>query len=62
VWLARQNPVAWSLNKLDSGLNVRFEAEYRDLAAGLPVTIDGKVYRDLLRIPYDHFSMVLTKH
>jgi SAM-dependent methyltransferase len=61
VWLDRQNPVAWSLNKLDSGLNVRFEREYRALVEGLPVKVEGKVYRDLLRIPYDHFSMVLTK-
>jgi ubiquinone/menaquinone biosynthesis C-methylase UbiE len=61
VWLDKQNPVAWSLNKLDSGLNVRFEAGYRDLVAGLPLTIEGRLYRDLLRIPYDHFSMTLTK-
>src|SRR5476651_79792 len=61
VWLEKQNLVAWSLNKLDSGLNVRFEAGYRDLVAGLPVTVEGRVYRDLLRIPYDHFSMILTK-
>ena len=61
VWLEKQNPVAWSLNKLDSGLNVRFEAGYRDLVAGLPVTVEGRVYRDLLRIPYDHFSMILTR-
>ena len=61
VWLEKQNPVAWCLNKLDSGLNVRFEAGYRDLVAGLPVAVEGRLYRDLLRIPYDHFSMILTK-
>jgi SAM-dependent methyltransferase len=61
VWLEKQNPVAWSLNKLDSGLNVRFEAGYRDLVAGLPVTVEGRVFSDLLRIPYDHFSMILTR-
>jgi len=61
VWLERQNPVAWALNKLDSGLNVRFAAGYRRLAAGLPVSIEERLYRDLLRIPYDHFSMTLTK-
>jgi SAM-dependent methyltransferase len=61
VWLEKQNPVAWSLNKLDSGLNVRFEADYRRLVAGLPVTVEGRIYRDLLRIPYDHFSMILTR-
>ena len=51
VWLERQNPIAWSLNKLDSGLNVRFEPQYRALVADLPVTVEGKLYRDLLRIP-----------
>jgi SAM-dependent methyltransferase len=61
VWLERQNPIAWSLNKLDSGLNVRFEAGYRGLVTGLPLTVEGRIYRDLLRIPYDHFSMTLTK-
>jgi len=61
VWLDRQNPIARSLNRLDSGLNVRREAGYRQLAAGLPVTVEGRVYRDLLRVPYDHFSMTLTK-
>ncbi len=62
VWLPRQHPVAWALNRLDSGQNVRFEAGYRDLVKGLPVTVEGKLYRDLLRIPYDHFSMTLTRH
>jgi len=61
VWLERQNPIAWALNKFDSGLNVRFAADYRRLAAGLPVSIEERLYRDLLRIPYDHFSMILTK-
>jgi SAM-dependent methyltransferase len=61
VWLKGQNPIAWSLNKLDSGLNVRSENGYRSLAKDLPVTVDGTTYRDLLRIPYDHFSMVMTK-
>ena len=61
VWLERQNPIAWALNKLDSGLNVRFAGEYRRLVAGLPVSVEERLYRDLLRIPYDHFSMILTK-
>ena len=61
VWLKGQSPIAWSLNKLDSGLNIRSESGYRRLAKGLPVTVDGTTYRDLLRIPYDHFSMVMIK-
>ena len=61
VWLDRQNPIAWALNKLDSGLNVRRASEYRRLVTGLPVSIEERLYRNLLRIPYDHFSMILTK-
>jgi SAM-dependent methyltransferase len=61
VWLERQNPIARVLNKLDSGLNVRFAGEYRHLVADLPVAVEERLYRDLLRIPYDHFSMILTK-
>lgn len=61
VWLERQNPIARALNKLDSGLNVRFAGDYRSLVAGLPVSVEERLYRDLLRIPYDHFSMILTK-
>jgi SAM-dependent methyltransferase len=61
VWLDGQNPIARALNKFDSGLNVRFAADYRRLAKGLPVSIEERLYRDLLRIPYDHFSMILTK-
>jgi len=61
VWIKGQNPIAWSLNKLDSGLNVRSENGYRSLVKDLPVTVEGTTFRDLLRIPYDHFSMVMTK-
>jgi SAM-dependent methyltransferase len=61
VWLESQNVVAWLLNKLDSGLNVRSENGYRRLVEGLPVSLEGSVYRDLLRIPYDHFAMVMIK-
>lgn len=61
VWLENQNLIAWSLNKLDSGLNVRSKEGYLNLTTDLPVTVENTTYRDLLRIPYDHFSMVLTK-
>lgn len=62
VWLPRQNLIARLLNKLDSGLNVRTEEGYLDLLQGLPVSARGRIYRDLLRVPYDHFCMELTKH
>jgi SAM-dependent methyltransferase len=61
VWLERQNPIAWALNKLDSGRNVRFASEYSRLVADLPVLVEERLYHNLLRIPYDHFSMILTK-
>jgi SAM-dependent methyltransferase len=61
IWLPRQNPIAWLFNKLDSGLNVRTADEYLRLASGLPLKAEGRVFRDLLRIPYDHFSMTLTR-
>ena len=61
MWLPRQNPVAWIMIKLDSGLNVRRAEGYLALAEGLPVQIESNIYRDFLRIPYDHFCMTLTK-
>ncbi len=61
VWLARQNPVAWTLIRLDSGLNVRHASGYLQLVEDLPVTVEHQVFRDFLRIPYDHFCMTLTK-
>lgn len=62
IWLPRQHPVAWTFNKLDSGLNVRTAEGYLELVAGLPVLIDTRTYRDFFRIPYDHFCMVLVRN
>ena len=61
IWLPRQNPIVWMLNKLDSGQNVRTAEGYLSLADGLRVKVESRIYRDLLSIPYDHFSMTLTK-
>jgi SAM-dependent methyltransferase len=61
IWLPRQNPIAWLLNKLDSGMNVRTQAGYLKLVSGLPLGVETRIYRDLMRIPYDHFCMSLTK-
>jgi len=60
VWLHRQNPIARLLNHLDSGLNVRTQGQYEALVAHLPLQVESRLYRDLLRIPYDHFCMTLT--
>jgi SAM-dependent methyltransferase len=59
MWLPQQNPVAWALNKLDSGLNVRTAQGYLGLLKDLPVKVETRTYRDLLRVPYDHFCMTL---
>ena len=60
VWLDRQHPVACLVNRLDSGLNVRTPEQYEALVAHLPLYAESRLYRDLLRIPYDHFCMTLT--
>ncbi len=60
VWLPQQSPVARLVNSLDSGMNVRTPAEYVSLVDALPMHVEQRIYRDLLRIPYDHFCMTLT--
>jgi SAM-dependent methyltransferase len=60
VWLERQNSIARLFNHLDSGLNVRTPGQYEALVAHLPLQVESRLYRDLLRIPYDHFCMTLT--
>ena len=60
VWLPEQHFIAKLVNRLDSGLNVRTPEQYTNLVAGLPLRVESRIYRDLLRIPYDHFCMTLT--
>jgi SAM-dependent methyltransferase len=60
IWLPRQNPIAKLVNALDSGKNVRTLAGYQKLAEGLPLRVEHRLYRDLLRIPYDHVCLTLT--
>lgn len=61
VWLPKQNVIAKLINSLDSGLNVRTPEQYVDLTSDLSLHIETHIYRDLLRIPYDHFCMSLTR-
>jgi SAM-dependent methyltransferase len=61
VWLPRQNPIAKLVNALDSGMNVRTPDQYIRLLEDLPMRVEPRIYRDLLRIPYDHFCMTLTR-
>jgi SAM-dependent methyltransferase len=60
VWLPEQHFLAKIANRLDSGLNVRTPEQYTSLVTHLPLRVEQRVYRDLLRIPYDHFCMTLT--
>lgn len=60
VWLPKQHLVARLVNYMDSGLNVRTPEQYRSLVAHVPLRIEQRIYRDLLRIPYDHFCLILT--
>ncbi len=61
VWLERQNPIAVLLNKLDSGLNVRDAEGYLKLTERLNFSVKSRIFRDLMRIPYDHFCMDLAR-
>jgi SAM-dependent methyltransferase len=61
IWLPGQHPIAWLLNKLDSGLNVRAAQGYLDLVEGLPVRFEVRTFHNLFRVPYDHFCMTLTR-
>jgi ubiquinone/menaquinone biosynthesis C-methylase UbiE len=58
VWLPRQRPVVKLINKLDSGTNIRTPEGYLGLLSGLGFDIQTRIFNDLLRIPYDHFTMV----
>jgi hypothetical protein len=60
VWLPKQHFLAKAANHMDSGLNVRTPEQYTRLVAHLPLHVEPRIYRDLLRIPYDHFCMTLT--
>lgn len=60
VWLPEQHFFAKFANRMDSGLNVRTPEQYTSLVEHLPLRIEQRIYRDLLRIPYDHFCMTLT--
>jgi SAM-dependent methyltransferase len=60
VWLPKQHFIAKAANRMDSGLNVRTPEQYTSLVSHLPLHVEQRIYRDLLRIPYDHFCMTLT--
>jgi SAM-dependent methyltransferase len=59
VWLPKQRAAVKLINKLDSGMNIRTPEGYLKLLNGLKFDVQTRVFNDLLRIPYDHFVMVL---
>jgi SAM-dependent methyltransferase len=61
VWLPRQRKFVKLVNTLDSGMNIRTPEGYLDLLSGLGFDIQTRIFDDLLRIPYDHFTMIARK-
>jgi SAM-dependent methyltransferase len=61
VWLPNQRAIVKFINKMDSGLNIRTPEEYLKLLDGFGFEAQTHTYHDLLRIPYDHFIMVVRK-
>jgi SAM-dependent methyltransferase len=59
VWLPRQRFAVKVANKLDSGINIRTPEGYLKLLDGLGFEVQTRIFSDLLRIPYDHFVMVI---
>ncbi len=60
VRLSEQRLIARAMIEMDSGKNVRTPEQYHGLVRDLPFKIECRLYTDLLRVPYDHFSMMLT--
>ena len=58
VWLSGQRTVAKLFNWLDLGMNIRTPDGYLELLKGLHFDVQIRVFRDLLRIPYDHAIMI----
>lgn len=59
VWLPKQRFAVKLVNKMDSGINIRTPEGYLKLLNGLGFEIQARIFNDLLRIPYDHFVMVV---
>lgn len=58
VWLPDQRAAVKLINTLDSGTNIRTPEGYVELLSGSGFAIETRIFNDLLRIPYDHFTMV----
>jgi SAM-dependent methyltransferase len=58
VWLPKQRVAVRLINSLDSGTNIRTPEGYLGLLNGFGFDIQTLLFNDLLRIPYDHFTMI----
>lgn len=61
LYVDRQRVAAKLMLDLDSGKHVRDEKGYSALCNGAPLKAAVTVTNDLLRVPYDHNIMVLTR-
>lgn len=52
-----QNPLARYLLRRDRGGHVRTERGYLDLAKAVFPSVSGRIYEDLMRLPYTHLVM-----
>lgn len=59
--MERQRAVARLLISLDSGLRIRTAGGYRRLTDGLDADIEVREFHDALRVPYDHYLMILRR-
>lgn len=59
--MERQRVIAKLLIALDSGLRIRSARAYRQLTDGLDADIEVREFHDALRVPYDHFLMILRR-
>lgn len=59
--MERQRVIAKFLIALDSGLRIRSARAYRQLTEGLEADIEVREFHDALRVPYDHFLMILRR-
>jgi len=61
VYLKNQRLAAKLMLDMDAGKNVRTKQGYSELCSEAPLRVEVTVKHNLLRIPYDHNIMVLTR-
>jgi len=61
VYFEPQRTISRLMLNWDAGKNVRTAKEYQALCEGGLFDVDVTIFNDLLRIPYDHCAMTLTR-